>query len=351
MKKIQQLQPQSMHLLFVLLLSLFLLSACQFTRGKTGIQQIQLHRGQEGLVFDFLPNVPPAMFYAPEKGEEVEFEIGITMMNKGASNIVGGYLALSLEKDYMQFKNWNLEDRPQFTQVDVAGQRVVFNLQGRSPLDPLGGQEIVTATAQPLPLDQQTEQHTTAILVTACYPYMTEAETQICIDTDVYGEKIAEKVCKVGDVSLSGGQGAPVAVAKIEQQMLSSTDTSGGKYVRPQFIIHVRNAARGTVVRTDKTDLACSSQAISAEDRQKFFNTVLLDDIRFSEFSLAGGHFDCMPKEIRLKNGEGFAKCTLKNGLLSTERESYATPLFIRLKYGYFQTIAKSVLLQRVVAP
>jgi hypothetical protein len=164
-----------------------------------------------------------------------------------------------------------------------------------------------------------------------------------------------EKVCKVGTVAIGGGQGAPVAVTKIEQRMLSEEGS-----VKPQFIIHIRNLGRGTVVRADKVDLACSGQAVSSgeqEQRERFLNTVTLEDIRFSEFSYTGGHFDCVPVDqqtgavaIRLKDGEGLLKCTLKAGLLSAERQAYATSLQVRLRYGYFQTVARDVLLERLLS-
>lgn len=304
-----------------------------------------LHIGQEGLALNFLPNLPPPKFYAPEEGEETEFEIGVDIMNRGAYDIVGGYLTLGLESDYVRFKQWNLEDKPQFTQIGVAGERVAFNLLGRSQLDPQGERAVISANVQPLSLDPLTEQHRTTIIVTACYPYATEASAQICIDTDVYGMKPIEKVCKPSTVTLSGGQGAPVAVTKVEERILSS----GGEYIHPQFIIFVKNIGRGTVVRQDKVEAACSAQALSETERKQFFNSVTLDDIRFSEFSFTGGHFDCIPGEVKLKDGEGFIKCTLHDELLSIERETYATPLFIRLRYGYFQTIATDVLLERVL--
>ncbi len=269
----------------------------------------------------------------------------IDLQNKGAYDLVGGYLALGLERDYLQFGSWNLEDKPQFSQIDVAGQRVTFNLLGKSQLDPLGERTVASATVVPLPVDPLTEQHTTTVIVTACYPYSTEASAQICVDTDVYSMKATDKVCKPGTVTLSGGQGAPVAVTSVEERILSS----GGEYVRPQFVIHVRNVGRGTVVRTDKVETACSSARLSDEDRAKFFNSVALEELRFSEFSLSGGNFECVPMEIKLKDGEGFAKCTLKSELLSTSRDAYATSLFIRLRYGYFQTIAKDILLERLL--
>jgi len=329
----------------MLVFSLLVLASCQFGGKSGGIKQVPIHVGQEGLVLHFLPNLPPSRFYAPEEGEDIQFEVGVDLENKGAYDIVGGYLALGLEREYLQFSRWNLEGKPQFSQIDVAGQRVLFNLLGKSQLDPLGERAVATAAVTPLPIDRLTEQHTTTVMMTACYPYSTEASAQVCIDTDVYGMKATEKVCKADTVSLSGGQGAPVAVTKVEERILSS----GGEYVRPQFVIYVRNLGSGTTVRTDKVETACSSEHLSDEDRAKFFNSISLEELRFSEFSLTGGHFDCVPAEIKLKDGEGFAKCTLKPELLSASRDTYATPLFVRLRYGYFQTITKEILLERLL--
>lgn len=329
-----------------IILLIFFVSACQSRSGAGTIQQTPLHVGQEGISLSFLANLPPNKFYAPEEGEEVEFEVGIDIANKGAYAITSGYLAIGLERDYVQFGKWNLEDQSRFSQIDIAGQRLLFNLLGKSPIDPLGERATVTASLTPLPLDRLTEQHMTTILVTACYPYATEASAQVCIDADVYNTKPIEKVCSPATVTLSGGQGAPVAVTQVEERILSS---GGGEYIRPQFIIHIKNVGRGTIVRQDKVETACSAESISPEARAQFFNSVYLEELRFSEFSLSQGHFECVPVEMKLKDGEGFVKCTLQAALLSAQRETYATPLFVRLRYGYFQTIAKDVLLERLL--
>ena len=52
----------------------------------------------------------------------------------------------------------------------------------------------------------------------------------MCIDPDVVGLKVRQKICAVKDISLSGGQGAPIAITKIEPVMVPEVDNQNIKY-------------------------------------------------------------------------------------------------------------------------
>ena len=45
------------------------------------------------------------------------------------------------------------------------------------------------------------------------------ADVVVCIDPDPYSVVQEQKVCNIGDVSVSGGQGAPIAVTRIEEEV------------------------------------------------------------------------------------------------------------------------------------
>ena len=109
----------------------------------------------------------------------------------------------------------------------------------------------------------------------------------------------------MGDVDISGGQGAPVEITKIEEKMMLSEGSAV-----PQFIIHVRNAGAGSVVDKAKISEACSSSSLGYEN----YDLVDIDEVKFSGYSSNAGNIECSPKRIKLKNGEGTARCSLRQG-------------------------------------
>ena len=114
---------------------------------------------------------------------------------------------------------------------------------------------------------------------------MTRAFVDICIDTDPYGSKPNPKVCSAQAKDLSGGQGGPVSVTRVEPKMLVSDG-----YVRPQFAITLQNSDVGSVIQYGQIATLCSSGAPARQD----INTVDLAQIQFSQYSI--GDFTCEPK-------------------------------------------------------
>lgn len=326
-------------IILVLVFIIFSLYGCSglIGSGKSPKQESVIHKGTQGLEMIFLQNAPPNELIAPPEGERMSFKVGVKMENKGASDIRDGQLLLVVEKNYMNVLGWEIQEG--FSQVGAAGDKVAFTLKGRSELDPSGEMIASTADLEALPLERQSVTHTSSVSLTACYGYETIASANVCIDTEVYGMKPVEKTCTPTDITLSDGQGAPVAVDKIEVSMLPA----GQEFVKPQFVIHILNKGSGLVFRPDKVRDACSASPLKQDE----INVVKIDDVAFSGYSLRGGHIECSPNPLKLRQRNSKVVCSVKEGVISAETETYETILQVTLAYGYSQTISKQVTIER----
>ncbi|MDO8740333.1 MAG: hypothetical protein Q7J54_02025 [Candidatus Woesearchaeota archaeon] len=281
-----------------------------------------VYKGVEGLRFSFLTNAPPREVY-----DGSPFQIIVNLENKGAADIEKGILAISLEKDY-------------YTPQDIDNREI--NLYGRKITMRYGEQkrEVYSISEVKIP-ETQSESHKTQIYVTACYQYQTTLKADVCIDTDVYNLKERTRSCRVSDYYSSSGQGAPVAITRIEETMLPE----GENQIRPSYKIYVRNQGRGEVVLPDKVNEACGSKL-----SKDVLNKIKVKDVKLSTYSLKNGDFKCVPEQegdiLTLRESEDFIICELNNGI-STEAASFLTGLEIDLEYGYTETISQEVKIVR----
>ncbi|MBI1969350.1 hypothetical protein HYS48_01535 [Candidatus Woesearchaeota archaeon] len=312
-------------LLFVVLF----LSACQ--------QQEFLFnpfQGTAALEMAFLENAPSAQIYASPDGEE--FEILLKLQNEGAFDIQRGFLTLGVEQDYLSIKKWDLEG----TEIVLMGpQQASFLLEGKSKLNPFGSDAMVALRAVATLKEPQVETLATQILATACYEYFTQANTPICIDTDVYNRKGTEKVCEISDVSI-GGTGSPIVIDSVGVEMLPD----GGEFVRPRFTIHISNAGIGQVIAPEAVQEACSAKGLSHD----LLNTIKIEEISFSGYSYSKGQMQCNPQKAKLEQGEASVTCTLAPALLQSNKPTYTTNLYIKLKFGYLQSISTETRLEKI---
>ncbi len=322
----------------VLLLVSIVLTGCG-RGGPSQITLIEIHKGRAGLDMRYLEDMPPLNVFASSEGTESLFPVAVQLTNKGATDITDGYVSFSLEKDYTAFEAWNINDADAF-EVGTSDENLAFSLMGKSQLNPVGEQNTMALTLRALELDQQSETHTTSIVMTACYAYETKAAAEVCIDPELFSSKAINKVCTPKTVTLAGGQGSPIAVTKIETKMLPGP----GGSVQPQFIIHIQNLGKGQATNKESVAKACSSQPLDIND----WNLIGLADLRFSRFSARRGDFICSNLPLRLREGSGTMKCTLKPNLLRKDEGAFTTTLFTSLEYGYTQSVSKTVQLERI---
>ncbi len=324
------------------LITVFIILAASGCGPQKQQLDIRVHEGTEGLKMNFLGKNPPDEAYEGER-----FPLIIELKNKGAYDIEfnKGVIVIGLEQEYVSAPG-EFVDNP-----------ILFSLPGRSLYDPVGGFDRKTIPLTVSTLGPQIETITTNVAVTACYPYRTEAAAQVCVDSDIYGQKQQEKVCtpqtlSMGTIQKEGqelprGQGAPIAVTKIEQKMMPHDRED---MVKPSYMIYVKNMEDGLPVEIDSYDKACAGVGMQRRTLNVVKANVFLTD-RSVQTQL-----DCTPKVIeagkagyiKLEKKEDFIKCTFEEGIPKA-LGTYTTPLIIDLDYGYTFTISKSVLLRKYV--
>ena len=306
-------------------LFLLVLTGCPDDNGDNPITDKDVRKGVDGLKMELTKNVPPEKVF-----EESKFPIVVELKNKGASDIENGILVFGFERDY----------------VDVVKEddaKREFDIKGKSIFNLNGDEDFVTIDAQTKKIGAQSERHTSTILVTACYPYKTIFGDSVCVDTDIYDMMRGEKVCSIGNLEFKNGQGAPVAVTKVETRMLPDVDDDK---VKPHFIIYVENKGNGEVIDPDIAiiEKACTSEPLE----YKNFNTLKISAM------LSGQPLNCKVSDddseatIRLRDKEDMVRCTLEEGI-DKNLGAYTAPLNIELEYGYTFTISKDIIIEKIL--
>ncbi len=226
---------------------------------------------------------------------------------------------------------------PAFAAMQSAyGWNAPIVLEGDTPETPGGGMEVYEFPSYIYYLPESLEQFRQPIMVTACYTYVTRSTAMVCIDPKPNSN--SKKACIARDVSLSGGQGAPVAVTRVEQQ------SSSGKVV---FTITVKHNKKNTLDELfDVTQLfyKCNPHAgaiVKPSDK----NVV---DILYVELSGVDITATCSGGgKIRLdQSGNGQFTCT---GYMNQVSDSaYEAPLLVELGYGYGKNIYKEVTIKKI---
>jgi hypothetical protein len=310
----------------ITLIILLLLAGCGPKTQVSPITDIDVHKGVEGLKMQFLKNSPP-----DEVKDNSVVMLGFLLQNKGAYDINGGILSLGVEDEYMALDEWKPSD---VIIKNINDKQAMFSLEGRSRLNTEGDKGVVTIKAWTYELEEQAETHTSTIMLTACYRYMTKLAEEVCIDTDLFGLRRVEKVCEVKDKSFSS-QGAPVAITKVETTIRA--DESSDDYVIPEFKIYIRNKGSGEVIDSYKIQEACSSEPLLREDINKLYVSA----------TLSGKPLKCEPDRINLREESSFVRCWDNRGI-SVEMGNYLAPLVVELDYGYTTTISKDVEIRKV---
>ncbi len=300
-------------IIFFIILLLFLISC----KRDGNIPKIQV--GTDALKIDFLQQSPPGEVHPKDA-----FNIIAEIKNIGTHNIENGLLVLNVDDQYTTIIG-NSEER--------------LNLEGKSIFNSVGGFILFQkkATAKQLPAQQ--ERMTAKISIGACFKYSTIGGIDACIDTTP--EKISKKVCVPKNDNIAGGQGAPVAITRIESKMLpnKNDDTK----IIPEFIIYFQNLGNGIVINKEKVLLKCSpderdTSLISKDDY----------DLINVRVSIPQGELTCNKQSISLQSSEKKLICKYEtDGGLSKNLGTFTTSLSFELNYGYFQTAVKQITISK----
>ncbi len=307
------------RLSLILLLSIVLVSCT----GQDNDADMPLQRGTEGIDINFLDGIHDEVM------QKTRMYATIELHNKGFADVSDAILILSLEEDFMTLDSWDMPDRFSRESPDI----IRFDLAGKNLGNKQGEKQVISPIIVSKKIDDTRDKITSLISASVCYPYSTILSDTICIDTDPAGLSIAEKTCKVKDIT-SSGQGAPVVIKKVEQKVIPgpSQDTIG-----LQFTIYAENNQDGIIVsHTDYADV-CKGINVDIDD----YNKLLVKDIRFSGYALSYGDMECEPNPMRETDDGFMTRCSLKEARgIEKNRLTFETPLVIELDYGYKSTIS-----------
>ncbi len=332
---------------FPIIIALLLISACT-AQSSQKPKDIDIRVGLNGLIMEFVKNTPPQKVF-----ETDIFSVILNIRNNGASDVKKendqyAFLSLGIEKDYT--KKLQLQAAGNIKKVNEGEEAsAMFGLNGRSQINQIGDFEVVSYQLTAGNVDPQSETHKSTVIATLCYPYQTILDATVCIDTDLSSTRPGKKVCSMQDLNFGSGQGAPVAVTKIEVNMLPSKITSDNQIsiIMPQFLIYIENKDKGDVLKAGSEKDYCTKPNIVHENLNKVYVTA----------SLGGKELDCKTNKIDLNNKmdnyvklldkKALARCVLKKSDISRTADNYLSPLKVTLTYGYTKSITANYLIQK----
>lgn len=307
--------------ILAIIVAIVLAGCTGYPRGVEPPRETNYRTGSQGLELWFPADTPRRLF----ENDDVQFLVEIR--NRGAFpqfdevEEFNGYLWVGGYDDSV------IELQPQGgdRQLDVN------MLEGKSEVNIDGGYSAVVIEGRTFNLPQGTPFYRTPIIVTATYWYKTIASPTVCIDPNPRSPDVREKVCEVwdyGSVSLSGSQGAPVAITTIEEDVTANNLL---------FKIYVQNVGDGLII--DENDID--------KDPNTGYEWDSLDWVYIKDISIGNIHLDesgqCRPdvgEYLKLINDRGYIFCKMSTANINTV---YNAPLNIQLEYAYSDSIQRDI--------
>jgi hypothetical protein len=287
----------------------------------------EIYKGYTGLEMSFMKNLPPDKLY-----DTVPLDIILELKNTGVYDLTG--------RCELYLHGYDENIITGLLKTESCGE-----LEPKTQYNPEGGRDTQQFYTTNIYLPQEIDSLPQTFVVTACYRYQTIANPVVCIDPHLFEPFPIERACQVKDVTLSGGQGAPVSVDKVEVEMMK------GKVL---FRISISN--RGAA--TTKTTVFGSRKVEQTGRRGTVLSTYtsVIDDCPFhldyNDFNIVdywvdmtgGSLLKCSPEidgdyKIRLVDGKGTIYCYFN----IYGESAYTTPLNIQLDYNYMESISKQV--------
>jgi hypothetical protein len=200
------------------LCTMLLLSGCaSISLWGGGTPEDKIHAGTKGLVIA-LDKTNPTTAYS---GDVIT--LYGTLTNDGTADVDNAQLVISADNKFLQLAE--------------SGTRTA-QLLGRAADTPVGEQMPLRIGVKALTLGPSQENANGEVRFDICYPYKTDASAQVCIDPDIQSK--TTKPCTMGTLTLGGGQGAPVAVTRVETVIVREQNKP-----IPIFSITLSNAGDG----------------------------------------------------------------------------------------------------------
>ena len=297
--------------LSVLIILLLVLVGCGRGPSEQWVED-DYHIGSRGVEMIFITNAPPYRIY-----EGDNLDVSVEVWNRGAfpqDKTFQGKLEISGFDPSSISGTWD------------GGNRIPTNLEGRSQYNIEGGYAVMSyrdRNGVHVPFDA--DYYEPRIIVHSCYEYTTVADPVVCIDPDPYALVEERKVCNVRNVQIGGGQGAPISVTNVEEEVGSD---------QIYFRIYISNSGGGSVM-LPRAYNDCPFD-VEIDELDKITAKVKLPHDASPECSPKGTASD----PIRLTNGRGYIFCKFSKPATDS---AYTTNLNIELDYVYSSSIEKQI--------
>ena len=361
---------QKMILLTILIILTLTMQGCG---RRTPITNF--YTGSQGLEIELLNNAPPRTVV-----EGSQFSIMINAWNKGAHTIPKDEAFVSVRYDPVYFKQENADSRdfltshPEGNLPELSGRSEVWQ-QGESiliPLTKLRAHEIIGTRETPI----------TNIEVSTCYSYKTYFSEMVCLDTDVYGVD-QDPVCRNRGVFTYSDQGAPIAINRLEVDMLPlgfiqhgldvpahmpvinesgeligiapTVTTEKLVLIEPVIRIYARNVGRGTVFIAEE-EQAPNAKSLCSITREDALGIIREDTekriynrVRLVNATLDGFQMDCGEKTtLSTARRDDFIMCRLHPDQTGYLRQNLQAPLNLELEYYYAKSETHQIRIERL---
>ena len=302
----------------IIILVVIFIAGCASTGGSSffnrdknsGFEEEIIFEGINGLELAFLEGAPPKEVY-----QNSPFDIVLEMHNDGALDIVKGTAKLGISLLF------DVDDTTKSFQT-IMGKE---NFQ-------LGETAQIRWDGIDLKRTAIRKDSTENINVQVCYEGGTLAQPEVCVRPRPGKPGVLDGGCTVGEKSVSGGQGGPIAITKI----LDNDVREQGDSNVITFRIQVENVGGGDVINKGEVD-DCK---LSARDKQE-----ARIDIQVGW--LDGTEFECNRNtdgKLVMNNGKGLITCVSS---AVPNDQHYSTPLNIKMNYGYVDSIKTSLTVKK----
>ncbi|MBI2576859.1 hypothetical protein HYV84_06590 [Candidatus Woesearchaeota archaeon] len=340
-------------LLAFLLILILAISGCSGRLRDQERKSVDFRTGTQGLELRFPSNMPTKLF---EGDNNIGFILEVR--NRGAfpQNDV------QEEKDIFQGRLFFGGFDPNIIEIDgedplvgdlKVGFEIVpanFPLEGKSQFNNEGGIQGLSFKMKinDLPKGTSFSVYRPKIRAAINYYYQTIAAPTICVDPQPESTTIRDKPCLFTDSIGVGSQGAPVAVTRVDQDVVRGVDSKS----KLLYKIFIENVGTGRVISFSGVSgsgaIGAALPTISVNPFTTGFRFQDLDKVDIVEVGFGAPTagktrskstaIPCTPKDrVRLIDNKGVIFCQFdatKEGIDS----AFETPLFIKLKYAYQDT-------------
>ena len=325
--------------LLLLLCTVLILTGCGGSESQpTGPTYKPFVGGTDGVILEFVPQMPPTTPGAILDGGRSSFSIGIKVTNKGEHDLEPGDFVLSL--DGIQPATYGV------TYADLV-QPLTDSIQGSKKL--LTGETVQGQFSQIIfegfsYLDYSYGDWPQNFNARACYKYQTKSSTPICIANDVTSVLMdtSSPICRIDGQKTSHNSGGPVQITNVRQMPQGSN--------RISLMFDVVHRGNGHIFAPTSSPTNCQT-SLQNPHRDKVLVDVYLSDQTASTTQLicTGGFtgpltpMQATPLTAELMLYQGTPRtvtCTIQETTPSDVQQVLVTDvLFIDLKYNYGQTL------------